>query len=192
MSINGKPTAETASGARILIVSPIEDVEGTAAALSGRLNAHVDLASTHSAALRMLERKSYSVVVLDYMLVESDPDGTEVLWKRSGLAIPLPVSFALSGSARLEREVRAALARRIREQELAREAASAALDAELKNALTAFLLEAQLALREPGIPPRVEDRLRTIESIALRVRTSLSPPPQSSPDRGIEAGNHYR
>ena len=193
MSTNVQQATQTAATTvRILIVSPIEGIEVTAEALSERLKGQVDLASTRSAALRMLERKSYAVVVLDQMVSDADPGGADLLWKRSGMAIPLQVSFALSSSTRLEREVRAALARRLREQDLAREAACAALDAELKNALTAFLLEAQLALREEGIPPRVEIRLRTIETIAQRVRTSLSPLADASPDRGIEAGNHYR
>ena len=189
MSTNGKLHPEAPGPRRILFVTPIEGIQETVASLSVRLPATVDIAPSQSAALRMLERKSYAVVVLDQMLADADPEGTEVLWKRSGLAIPIPVSLAIAGSARLERDVRAALARREREQELAREAASAAVDAELKNALTVFLLEAQLALREVGIPPLVADRLRTIESVADRTRASLQGASASSPDRGMATGN---
>lgn len=194
MTTNGTQRPDTgACGPRILIITPIEGIDATAAQLAGRLGAIADTATNRTAALRMLERKSYSVVVLDQMLAESDPEGTQVLWKRSGLAIPLQVSLAIAGSARLEREVRAALSRREREQELAREAALAALDTDLKNAVTAFLLEAQLALGEKDIPPRVENRLRTIESIAERMRANLQRSnSSSSPERGIEIGNHAR
>lgn len=189
MSTNGKLHPETPAPRRILFVTPMEGIHETVASLSVRLAATVDIAASQSAALRMLERKSYSVVVLDQMLADAHPEATEVLWKRSGLAIPIPVSLAIAGSARLERDVRAALARRECEQELAREAASAALDAELKNAITVFLLEAQLALREAGIPEAVEDRLRTIESVAERTRAHLQGAIASSPARGMAAGN---
>jgi hypothetical protein len=83
------------------------------------------------------------------------------------------MSFALAGSERLEREVRTALARRQREVQLAAAAASAALDTELKNAVTGFLLESQLALAETEIPPQIESRLRTLAAMADRMRVRL-------------------
>lgn len=82
-----------------------------------------------------------------------------------------------------------ALARRSREQELARVAASAGVDAEIKDAVTAFLLESQLALQECNIPPQVETRLRTLAGIAHRLRANLQKTLTASPDRGIECGN---
>jgi hypothetical protein len=105
--------------------------------------------------------------------VDADPEGVDLVWAQAGLAIPLQISFALSGSARVEREVRAALARRQHETQLAAAVASARLDAEIKNAVTGFLLESQLALAEAGIPPRVESRLRTLAEIAERMRERL-------------------
>ena len=190
--MTGKQREDTqTSRPRILIITPIEGIEAIATHVASRLGAIADIAANRSAALRVLERKSYSVVVLDQMLADSDPEGAEVLWKRSGLAVPLQLTLAIAGSARLEREVRAALSRRGREEELAREAAVAALDSDLKNAVTASLLEAQLALREEAIPPRVENRLRTIEAVAQRMRAALQRPGSSlSPDRGIETSNH--
>lgn len=190
--MTGKQREDTqTSRPRILIITPIEGIETTAASLASRLGAIADTAANRSAALRVLERKSYSVVVLDQMLADSDPEGAEVLWKRSGLAVPLQLTLAIAGSARLEREVRAALSRREQEEERAREAAVATLDSDLKNAVTAFLLETQLALREESIPPRVENRLRTIEAVAQRMRAALQRPGSSlSPDRGIETSNH--
>ncbi|MGC2620081.1 MAG: hypothetical protein WA414_13640 [Acidobacteriaceae bacterium] len=163
-----------------LMVTGLEGTEAIAAELAGKLGITVEMAGTRGAALRLLERRSYAVVILDQQIVDADPEGVDLVWAQAGLAIPLQVSFGLTGSARVEREVRAALARRQRETLLATAAASAGLDAEIKNAVTGFLLESQLALAEDGIPPRVEIRLRTLEGIAARLRERLGGTPLES------------
>jgi hypothetical protein len=156
-----------------LMVTGLEGTEAIAAELAGRLGITVEIAATRSTALRLLERRSYAVVILDQQLADADPEGVDWVWAQAGLAIPLQISFALSGSARVEREVRAALARRQHETQLATAAAAARLDAEIKNAVTGFLLESQLALSEAGIPPGIEIRLRTLAGIAGRLRERL-------------------
>lgn len=175
-------SATDASGtAAVLIVTAMDAMESTAAALAARLGMPVEIASTRPAALRLLDRRNYAAVVLDHMLAESDSEGAELIWKRSGLAVPIQVNFALAGSARLEREIRGALARRKREHQLALVAAAAAMDAELKDAVTGFLLESQLALREANIPPGLEGRLHTLAMMAERLRDRLSPPAPEPP-----------
>ena len=57
-------------------------------------------------------------------LAECDPAAAEKICENAGLAIPMQINFAVSGAARLTREIRAALNRREREQTLARRAAS--------------------------------------------------------------------
>lgn len=168
-------TASSLRPAAALIVTTMEGIESTAAALAAQLKLTVEVAASRAAALRLLLRRSYQVVILDQILADSDPDGAELIWQHAGVAIPLQVNFALAGSARLEREVRTALARRQREQQLADTAATAAVDAELKNAITGFLLEARLALAEENIPPQVESRLRTLAGMADRLRERLVP-----------------
>jgi hypothetical protein len=158
-----------------LVITASEGIETTAAALAGQLKMTVEIASSRAAALRLLARRSYSVLVLDQILAESDADGADLIWKNAGTAIPLQVNFALAGSARLEREVRAGLGRRQRELQLAVEAAAASVDDELKNAITGFLLESRLALKEENIPPRIENRLRTLAEMANRLRERLLP-----------------
>lgn len=159
--------------AAALIVTAIEGIELTASALAADLEITVEIAASRAAALRLLDRRQYTIVVLDQNVADSDPEGAELLWRHAGLAIPLQVNFALAGTARLLREVRAGLSRRQREQQLATIAAMAAIDGELKNAITGFLLESRLALAEEGIPPGIETRLRTLESIADRLRGRL-------------------
>ena len=164
-----QPPARTA----VLIVTAIEDIEATAAAVAAHLGLTVEIAASRTAALRLLERRAYTAVVLDQTLADADAQGADLLCKNAGLAIPLQMNFALAGSPRLERELRAALARRQREQHLASLAATAELDAELKNAVTGFLLESRLALAEKDLPPRIESRLRRLAGIADQMRERL-------------------
>lgn len=158
-----------------LIVSAMDEIEPTAAALAGHLKLSVEVAATKSAALRLLGRRRYAVVILDQVLADTDPEGAELIWKNAAVAIPLQFNFAMASSSRLEREVRGALARREREGLLATAEATAAVDAELKNAITGFLLESQLALTEENIPPRVERHLRTLAAMADHLRQRLVP-----------------
>ncbi|HKR27967.1 MAG TPA: hypothetical protein VJS11_10940 [Acidobacteriaceae bacterium] len=173
----------------MLIVTMIEDIEAKAAEITGHLGVAIDIAAGRAAALRLLERKPYSVVVLDQMLAETDPPGADLLWRHSGLAVPMQLSLSIGGSMRLERDLRMALARRQREQELAHLAASAEVDVEIKNGVTALLLQSQLALQENDIPPQIESRLRTMAGIADRLRADLQKSPAASPERGIPQGN---
>lgn len=177
---------------RVLIVTMIDGIEVKAAEIAGHLGVAIEVAAGRAAALRLLERKPYSVIVLDQMLAETDPQGADLLWRHSGLAVPLQMSLSIAGNMRLERDLRMALARRQREQELARLAASAEVDAEIKNAVTALLLESQLALQENDIPPPIESRLRTMAGIADRLRADLQKSPAACPERGIALGNLLR
>jgi len=179
-------TAQTA-----LIVTAIEGIEEMAATMASRLALTAEIASSRAAALRLLDRRSYAVVIVDQMLADADPEGADRIWKAAGLAIPLQMSFALAGTARMEREVRAALTRRQREQQLAASAASAAVDAELKNAVTSFLLELELALAAEGIPATVEGRLRNLTEIAARMRDRLgTAPAHDAPRVGLLLAAH--
>ena len=178
MSGDRKRTANSLSAPpAALIVTAIEGIDETAAALAAELNITVEVAATRAAALRLLGRRSWAAVILDQILADTDPEGAALVWKSSGTAIPLQLNFALAGSVRLEREIRAALARRHREQQLAGAAAAAAIDADLKDAITGLLLESQLALAEPGISPPIENRLRAIAAMAGRLRDRLGSGP---------------
>lgn len=163
-------------GRTALIVTGIDGAEECASALSQQLHLIVDVASGRKAALPLLGRREYLVVIVDRAISEADPDGAELLWKDAGLAMPLEINFAISGAARLVREVRLALSRREHEQSQAMHAAVAAVDSRLKDAVTAFLLQSQLALSEPDIPPRIETRLTQMAEIAGHLRKRLEEP----------------
>ena len=93
---------------------------------------------------------------------------------------PLQINFALSGAARLIREIRAALHRREREQAVARRAAMAAIETELKTTVAGLLLHSQLALSESEVPPPVADKLPLMADLVGNLRQQLNAPLQAN------------
>jgi hypothetical protein len=163
----------------ILIVSGIEGVRNCADAVAKLLARKVEVAEGRRAALDALRKRSYSAVVLDETLAECDPAAADAVWEHSGAAIPLQINFALSGVARIVREIRAALSRREREQAVALLAAREDIGTELRNTVTGLLLQSQLALSQSGVPSVVAEKLRTVADLAGTLRQQLLTPPQT-------------
>jgi hypothetical protein len=173
----------------ILMVTGIEGARNCAAVVGTQLGMEVEVVTGRKAALAALRRREFSAVVVDETMVECDPAAAETIWEHAGLAIPLQINFALSGAARLIREVRAALHRREREQALAHRAAAAAIEAELKGTVAGLLLHSQLALNGSEVSSPIAERLRTVASLAGNLRQQLSAPldVRSIEVRGLEA-----
>ena len=162
----------------ILIVTGIEGARNCATVVGTQLGMEVEVADGRKAALAALRRREYAAVVVDETMAECDPSAAEAVWERAGLAIPLQINFALSGAARLIREIRAALHRREREQMLARRAAAAAIENELKTTVAGLLLHSQLALSSSEASSPVADKLRMVADLAGSLRQQLSAPLQ--------------
>src|ERR1039458_5828422 len=160
----------------ILMVTGIEGARNCAAVVGAQLGMEVEVAEGRKAALAALRRREFAAVVMDETMAECDPSAAEAVWERAGLAIPLQINFALSGAARLIREIRAALHRREREQMLARRAAAAAIESELKTTVAGLLLHSQLALSGADIPSPVAERLRMVADLAGNLRQQLNSP----------------
>lgn len=160
---------------KILMVTGIEGARNCATVVGEALNAEVDVACGRKAALAALRGPEYAAVLVDETLAACDPAAAEAIWAHSSLAIPLQINFAVSGAARLIRELRAALHRREREQMLARRAAAAAMETELKSTVAGLLLHSQLALKGE-VPAAVADKLRVVAELAGSLRRQLSGP----------------
>jgi hypothetical protein len=145
----------------------------------------VEVAEGRKAALAALRRREYSAVVVDETIAECDPAAAKAIWEHAGLAIPLQINFALSGAARLIREIRAALHRREREQTLAHRAAAVAIETELKSTVAGLLLHSQLALRGSEGTSPIAARLRMVADLAGNLRDQLSAPSQAQRDRAV-------
>jgi len=162
----------------ILMVTGIEGARNCAAVVSAQLGMEVEVAEGRKAALAALRRREFAAVVVDETMAECDPSAAEAVWERAGLAIPLQINFALSGAARLIREIRAALHRREREQMLARRAAAAAIESELKTTVAGLLLHSQLALSGSEASSPIAERLRMVADLAGSLRQQLNAPSQ--------------
>jgi len=160
----------------ILIVAGFEGAQNCAAAVAKQLGREVETVDGRKAALATLRKKEFSVVVVDETLAVCDPDATEAIWEHAGLAIPLQINFALSGAARLIREIRAALHRRDHEQALARKAAAGAIESEVRTTVAGLLLQSQLALSTKEVPSPVAEKLRIVADLATNLRQQLSAP----------------
>jgi DNA-binding NtrC family response regulator len=160
----------------ILIVTGIEGARNCAEAVAAQMGMPVEVAENRKAALAGLRHREFAAVVVDDSMAECDPAGAEAIWENAGLAIPLQINFALAGAARLVREIRAALNRREREKTLARRAATAAIETELKSTVAGLLLNSQLALSGNEVPAAIAERLRVVADLAGSLRQQLSGP----------------
>lgn len=156
-----------------LIISSISGAEHCAASLSKQLGLPVEVVPSRREGMVALRRREYTIVVIDEPIAEASPEGAEMLWKQAGLAIPLQINFAISGTNRLIREVRAALQRRDLEQQLAMRAATSAIESELRDTVTGLLLHSQLALAEPLVSAPLTAKLQTVAQLAGNLRTRL-------------------
>ncbi len=160
----------------ILMVTGIEGARNCADVVSQHLGMEVETADGRKAALAALRQKEFAAVVVDETIAECDPAAAEAIWESAGLAIPLQINFALSGAARLIRDNRAALYRREREQTLARKAAAAAIESELKSTVAGLLLHSELALSGSDQESPVAERLRIVADLAGNLRRQLAAP----------------
>lgn len=160
----------------ILMITAIAGAENCAAVLSKQFAMPVETAPSRREALTALRRRDFAVVVIDESMVDPREDRSDLLLKHAGLAIPLEINFAISGCGRLVREVRAALSRREREHDLALSSAATSIESELRDTVAGLLLQAQLALAEPGLSPQLSERLGLILESAVSLRQKLDRP----------------
>jgi len=160
----------------VLIVTGFEGARNCAAVVGAQLGMEIEVAEGRKAALAALRRREFLAIVVDETMAECDPAAAEAIWEHAGLAIPLQINFALSGAARLVREIRAALHRREREQSLARRAAAAAIENELKSTIAGLLLHSQLALSGSEMTSPVAEKMRVVADLAGSLRQQLSAP----------------
>jgi hypothetical protein len=161
----------------ILIVSGVEGVRNCAEVVAKQLGDTVEVAEGRRAAIGVLRKREFSAVVVDETLAECDPAAADAIWEHAGTAIPLQINFALSGAARIIREIHAALNRREREQAVALLAAREDIGTELRKTVTGLLLQSQLALSQNGVPAGIAEKLRVVADLAGTLRQQLSAPP---------------
>ena len=157
----------------ILLVTPNLAANESIATLQQATNEEIVLATSLVEAATLLRAESYLAVVLDQYLVETEPDNMEVVMRHLGTALPLQFNFAISGMARLVREVRAAVARRQHEEESARRAAVNTLQSETNGTVTALLLCCELAMGTPGLPSTALSNIESAHALVKKLRSQM-------------------
>jgi len=157
----------------ILLIAPEMAADPVAAALRRDLagEAEIELATTRRAGLACLRRSEYVLVLIEDFLATSDPEAVDLLYQAAGATPVLEIHCALSSAARIVHQVRSALLRRGRDRAQAAVAVAARLQSELGAALSAILLESELALREAT--PLQQPKLRNVVEMASTLRDRL-------------------
>jgi signal transduction histidine kinase len=125
------------------------------------------------AAATRLREQTYTAVVIDQFLLETEPEEMERTTEHLGTAYPVYVNFGVTGMERLVREVRSALHRRKREEAAARQAVLEQMRSEMRETLTALLLSCELAMTVPDVPGPAVERIRSIDNLARELRQRL-------------------
>lgn len=158
----------------ILLITPSARIKECAQTLESATNDPVHTATSLQEAGSRLREQEYVAVVIDQFLLEAEPDESEQILQHIETAVPVYLNFAISGIPRVVRETRTALARRQREEQVARQSAERAVWNELKEDVTAMLLACDLALAVPDVPVPAGQKLRSVHDLAFHIRERLA------------------
>ena len=157
----------------ILLTTPSLRAQECAVAIEAETGQETRIAGSLQQAVSHLRNDEYSAVILDEGLLEADPAQAEVVLQQTGLAIVLTVNCGIAGPERIVRELRSRLRCYRKELEAARESTEQNLRTALRDPLTALLLECELALALPSMPPGGRDKLRNIHDLARNMEERL-------------------
>jgi len=157
----------------ILLITALADAQRCACALQEATDESTLVAPTLADAVRQLQEQEFSAVVMDQLLLDSEPEEAEVVFKHLGQAVPVYLNFALVGMSRVTRELRSALNRRNREVLVARREAEQALRHELNEKVTALMLSCEMALQVPGLPELAAAKMQAVDALAREMRDKL-------------------
>jgi hypothetical protein len=157
----------------ILLITCVAKAQECAQALQTATSEPVIVCATLGEAVLQLTEKEFSALVLDLLLLDAQPEEHETLLKHVGSAVPVYVNFAVTGTARVVRELRWALKRRKREVLAAKNEAEQVLRHQLNGTLTALLLSCEMALQVPELPVEAEAKMHVVEALAREVSAKL-------------------
>ena len=153
----------------ILLITPSARGQECAHALLQATSETTQVASTLRQAASCLRAQDFSAVVIDQSALDLEPDESGPLLQHMGTAVPVYVSFAISGMDRVVRELRTALHRREKEGQIARQIAEQELRSELKSTATAILVSREMALKSPELPLAAQTKMQTVHQLAQQI-----------------------
>jgi len=158
----------------ILLIWTSERAQDCAHAIENMFQQPVKVVSTLQEASKALQAQEFSAVLVDHWITEVEPGQADYLIHHLGGAVPVFVNFGISGIERILRELRAAFQRRGRETLLAQQNARIVLWNSLKDDITALLLCCGVILDDPALDRGVAVRVKTIETVAGRIKEKLA------------------
>jgi len=158
----------------ILLIWSSERAPECARAIENTFQQLVKVVTTLQQAAKTLQASEFSAVLVDQWITEAEPGQADYLIHHLGRAVPVFVNFGISGIERILRELRAAFHRRGRETVLAQQNARIVLWNSLKDDVTALLLCCGVILDDSALEPGVAVRVKTIETVANRIREKLA------------------
>lgn len=158
----------------LLLAWSSDKAQQCASALEQEFDQPVRIVSSLEQATQQLKANDFSAVLLDQFLCEAWPSQADLVFQHVGSATPVIMNFAISAMDRIVRTVRTSLEQSKREMQMARQQACSALNAGLKDDLTALLLSCGLELQDEALPAHAAEQLRRIEAIAKNMQQKLS------------------
>jgi len=157
----------------ILLITPSANGPRCAESLYAATGQETHWAQTLQEGATCLREQTYSAIVIDQFLVETEPEESDQTIEHLGTAFPVYVNFGVTGMERLVREVRSALHRRRGEEGAARRAVAEQMHSEMSETLTAMLLSCELAMSVPNVPNPAAEKIRAIDNLARELRLRL-------------------
>jgi hypothetical protein len=157
----------------ILLVSALALRPGYAEAVEEATRREWRFVGGMEAARQQVREACPEVVVLDAGLLEAQPEEVEALLAEAPSAVPVFPILAVCGPDRLVSEVRAALRRREEEMRRAENSARSEFSKRLRDSVTAFLLQCELALQGQASREEVNAKIRMLQGLALQMRERL-------------------
>ena len=156
-----------------LLVWSSEKAQQCARVLEHDFNEPVRIVPNFDQAREELNTNAFSAVLLDQLLYEAWPSQAEFVFQHLGSAAPVIVNFGISTTDRVVRTVHTSLEQRRREMQIARQQACVALNAELKDNVTALLLSCGMGLQDQLLPAHTAEQIRRIQEIAKNMQRKL-------------------
>ena len=140
--------------------------------LADQLGATVTSVEDRRECQETLQHNLFHVVLLEETVTLENPAAAEALYQAAGQALVLEINFGLASADRVLRQVRCALAHRMRDEQKTRAALKVTLQNELSASLSGLLLESQLALHHaaPEAVPLLDHLVRLAESLCQQLR----------------------
>jgi len=154
-----------------------------AAAIERKTHLKTLVAETPALAVDSLEEYEIEALVVDESLAHGTRGADTLVDAHAGLAVPIYVNLSIHAAERVAQDVNCGLQRVTSERAAATRVAAGALRNELRGEVTAILLNADLAMREPSLPAGAGEKLRVICETAECMRAKLEGPPE-----GVKGG----